>query len=131
MNKIYICTPYFGDSRDQNKALQAAQLVCYEGCIPIAPILYFPQILDQHNDGQRLKGLNLGIELLKDCQELWIVGNEITSDMELVLSIAREMRIPTELFDDKVSHIDPTTLQIDSRVNNDYRAIVRKLNVIR
>lgn len=45
--KVYICSPYRGDTETNiRKAQQYCKQAIKENHIPIAPHLYFPQILD-------------------------------------------------------------------------------------
>lgn len=76
MKKIFICSPYRGNIENNiSKAKQYCKKAIEEGYIPIAPHLYFPLFLDDKKENERCIGIDLGIELLKECFEIWVFGN--------------------------------------------------------
>lgn len=69
---IFICSPYRGDV-EKNKAI--AHKICKDaiakGHIPIAPHLYLTQFLDDDVPEQRKTGMDMALDLLEVCDELW------------------------------------------------------------
>lgn len=128
MAKVFICSPYRGDVEKNIKlAKLAAGLVIFRGDIPIIPHLYFPQFLKEDTQPERIEGIKMGVELMKDCDELWIVGTNITAGMEFELKTAKEIKIPVKLYDENVARIDTDTLVLDERLDDRYREIVKDL----
>lgn len=93
MKKIFICSPYRGNIEENiKKAKQHAELVAVLGKLPIAPHLYFTQFLDDNNEKERQIGINLGIELLKMCDLMYVYG-EPTDGMKQEIKVAEELGI--------------------------------------
>lgn len=94
MKKIFICSPYRGDTENN---LILARYWCKQAIeqedLPIAPHLYFPQFLDDNDSDQRELGIRYGLSLLKQCDELWICGCTITEGMSQEISCAVKLGI--------------------------------------
>jgi hypothetical protein len=83
MKKIFVCSPLRGDIEGNiKKAREYCRQIALEGNLPIAPHVYFTQFLNEHSEQERTIGINLGIELLKSCDELRVFGETITSGMK-------------------------------------------------
>lgn len=94
MKKVYICSPYRGDvERNVSNARRYCRLAVDEGCIPIAPHIYFTQFLDDADERQRTTGIEAGIELLLECDEVWVFG-EPTEGMRKEIECAQYNDIP-------------------------------------
>jgi hypothetical protein len=108
-------------------AKYAARIIygCYD--LPVVPHLYFPQFLDDDSQYERIRGIKLGVELMKGCDLIWVVGTKITSGMEYELNAAKEFKVPVRLYDERLRQIDPTTMLLDERLDDDYRRIVKGL----
>jgi hypothetical protein len=129
MKKVFVCSPYRGNIEENTKkAAFAARVICNCGHIPVVPHLYFPQFLDDNDQFERSRGIECGIELMKACEQLWLIGLEITQGMEYELEVARKIRIPVILYDEKLRQLNPTTLALDERVDNRFLNIINKLN---
>lgn len=125
LKKVFICSPYRGDIETNiQKARQAARIAVGCGCLPIAPHLYFPAILDDSDEHERIEGIKLGIELMKEASELWVIGTSVTAGMAFELNAAKKQHIPVRLFDDRMQEMYPDTLCLDERISNDYRKAV-------
>lgn len=128
MKKIFVCSPYRGDvEKNTKKAAYAAKIICECGYMPVVPHLYFPRFMDDKDQHERIKGIELGIELMKDCDILWLLGPSITSGMEYELEVAKEIRIPVRMFDEQLRQINPKTLILDERVDDNFRRVVKGL----
>lgn len=127
--KVFVCSPYRGHiEKNTKRAAYAAKILCDCGYIPIVPHLYFPQFLDDTDPYQRILGIELGVELMKECDLLWLLGPEITKGMEYELKAAKEIHIPVKMYDDQLRQINPKTLILDERVDDHFRNIVKGLN---
>lgn len=72
---IYVCSPYRGDREgNTKKAIEHAKYVFEKGGIPIVPHLYFTQFLDDTIPEERKAGMELGREIFKYCDEIWVFG---------------------------------------------------------
>ena len=96
---IFICSPYRGDvEANKENARYCCRLAYQQGGIPFAPHLLFTQFLNDDVPEEREAGLNLGLEMLKRCDELWSFGNP-TPGMRLEIRQALRLGIPVRRFD--------------------------------
>lgn len=90
MKKVFISSPYRGDVEGNSaKTAWYCRRAYDEGHLPIAPHLLFPQFLDEDSLKERADGISMGLELLRDCDELWVFGKE-TEGMEQEIRFAVE-----------------------------------------
>lgn len=96
MKQVYICSPCRGDyERNIAKAQEFCKEAVMLGVLPIAPHVYFTQFLDDTNPDERRVGLSLGLELLKQCDEVWVYGIENPSaGMRTEITTAKDLGIP-------------------------------------
>ena len=128
MEKVFVCSPMKGDVEKNPKLAKfAARVLIGTGYIPIAPHLYFPQFLDDNDQYERIKGIKMGVELMKECDRMWIIGTTITNGMEYEINEAKKAKVPALLYDEKLRQIDPATILLDDRLDADYRRIVKGL----
>ena len=105
----------------------AARVLINSGYIPVVPHLYFPQFLDDNDQYERIKGIKMGVELMKECDRMWIIGTTITNGMAYEINEAKKAKVPALLYDEKLRQIDPATILLDDRLDADYRRIVKGL----
>ena len=92
---VYIASPYAGDVQENILAAQnACRYAMAQGAVPIAVHLMYPQILDDSSPGDREAGLQIGIRVLKACDELWLCGGRISAGMQRELDAAVQLGIP-------------------------------------
>ena len=100
MKKIYVCSPYAGDTetnvRNARKYCEYVVRKC--GAIPIAPHLFFPQFLDDDDPDRRELGQLLGMLWLEECDELWVIGRHISDGMKKEIEMAKKLDIPVRYF---------------------------------
>lgn len=90
MKKVFISSPYRGDvERNRKTAVGYCRMAYEAGHLPIAPHLLFPQFLDEGSLKERSDGISMGLELLRDCDELWVFG-KATEGMEQEIRFAVE-----------------------------------------
>lgn len=128
MEKVFICSPMKGDVEKNLKLAKfAARVLINSGYIPVVPHLYFPQFLDDNDQYERIKGIKMGVELMKECDRVWIIGTTITNGMEYEINEAKKAKVPALLYDEKLRQIGPATILLDDRLDADYRRIVKGL----
>jgi len=89
MKKVFICSPYRGNIENNiNKVKYYCKDIFEQGYLPIAPHLYFPQFLDDDNDYERKSGILMGKELLSECDEIWVFGEQ-TEGMKEEIEFAK------------------------------------------
>ncbi len=92
MKRVYICSPYSGDVENNVKmAREYCRYAIDLGCLPIAPHLLYPQILDDNNPAERMLGIKMGLEILDICDEIWICGELISTGMEKEIAYAEKV----------------------------------------
>lgn len=91
---IFVCSPYRGDVNAHVKcARRHCRYVVKQGGIPFAPHLLFTQFLDDSKASERRKGMLMGAEMLKLCDELWVFG-EPSAGMQTEIDLAKCLGIP-------------------------------------
>jgi hypothetical protein len=97
---VYIASPMRGDIEGNLKRAAAyCHAAAEAGVIPIAPHLYFSSYLDDRIPEERATGMEMGLQILRRCDELWVFGIP-TEGMKAEIELARELNIPINYFDD-------------------------------
>lgn len=131
MKSVFICSPYRGDIKENSqKTKYYASIAAHCDVVPVAPHLYFPIFLDDNDPAERMLGISLGIELMKTCNELWLFGFKITEGMKFELEKAKEMKLPIRLYDEQMKRIGISTLAIDERFDDVFRAAIQGLELL-
>ena len=100
IGKVYICSAYSSRGDIETNITNAkcySRMAIEQFKLPITPHIYFTQFLDDSKIFERTIGINLGLEALKKCDEVWVFG-EITGGMEKEVETARALRIPIKYF---------------------------------
>ncbi len=96
MKIIYVVSPYAGDiEKNTEFAKTACRFVMNEGHAFFCPHLLYPNILDEQNPQQRQLGLDMGLAMLQNCNELWCFGDHISYGMMAEIEEAQRLSIPT------------------------------------
>jgi len=103
MKKVFICSRYRPDERHTveeavNSALLACSVAIQHGYAPYAPHLYVPNCLNDDDPGDRTKGMEIGMEFLKACDEVWRWGFTVTDGMRSELDYAEKLGKPIKVF---------------------------------
>lgn len=100
MKVVYIASPYGSDPEKNTEfAKQSLLYAIKQNVVPLASHLLYPQILDDSSAEERNIGLQLGIELLLRCDEVWVCGGIISEGMQAEIDIATEFLIPVKWID--------------------------------
>lgn len=87
---VFICSPFCGDMEgNARKAAVYSRTACEQGYLPIAPHLLFPQFLNEGIEVERQLGIFMGMELLLECEEVWVFG-KATEGMQAEIAFATE-----------------------------------------
>lgn len=96
MKMVYLASPLRGDyDRNIERAVEYSRLVSECGLLPLAPHIIFSQWCNDTVPEQREQGLKLGLALLEKCDEMWVMGKEISQGMQGEIDFAREHGIRT------------------------------------
>lgn len=94
---VYIASPYAGDIPSNVEFAKAAcRFAVSQGATPLAVHLLYPQILDDRIPDERTAGIQMGLHVLKACDELWVCGDFISHGMQAELDAAKEWGIPVK-----------------------------------
>lgn len=95
MKKVFICSALRGNL--ENNITKAEEYCRWamvtHGALPIAPHVYFTRFLDDDLLTERELGICAGLELLKECDELWYFGDQITAGMVREINMAKSLGI--------------------------------------
>lgn len=112
MDKVFICSAFRGDVEENiQKAREYCRWAAMEcGAVPIAPHLLFPQFLDDNDPEQRGLGIEMGLELLAGCRQLFYFG-DVTEGMAKEIARAHALGIPVEYVPAEVYTLDPMKME--------------------
>ena len=107
--RIYVCSPYrpkmeppelakreLADNIDRAKT--ACRLVAELGAVPICSHLFCTQFLDDNIASEREQGRSIGLEMLKDADELWCFSEYISEGMMAEIQEASRLGLPVRMF---------------------------------
>lgn len=107
VKKIYVCSPYHGDeAQNTESAIAYCRDIALRGDMPVAPHIYFTRFLSDDNGEERRLGIDMGLELLKLCDEMWVYGRVISEGMAREIAYACERRIPMRFCDSEGRETD-------------------------
>ena len=105
----YVCSPYrprmeplelakreLADNIDRAKT--ACRLVAELGAVPICSHLFCTQFLDDSIASEREQGRRIGLEMLKDADELWCFSEYISEGMMAEIQEASRLGLPVRMF---------------------------------
>lgn len=96
IKQVYIASPLRGDyNTNIQNAVEYCRLAAEHGILALAPHIIFSQWCNDAVPEQREQGLKLGLELLTHCEELWVMGTQISEGMEGEIEFAADHNIPT------------------------------------
>ena len=102
MKMVYICSPLRGDiEANIKRATHYCEYAAGCGVIPIAPHVAWNGIFDDTIPEKREMALQLGLELLRRCDEVWVMGDEISQGMRGEIEEAERLRMPVNYVLDK------------------------------
>ena len=89
---VYVCSPLRGDvERNIYKAIGYSKYIYRHGGIPLAPHVIFTTFLDDNDPRDRAAGMEMGLELLTICDELWAFGDKVSEGMAGEIAAAEEL----------------------------------------
>lgn len=95
--KVFICSRYAGDVAGN---IEVAKALCRKavdmGYAPFAPHLLYTLFLDDDDPEQRALGIQLGLQFMDACDEVWVyVGDGKSDGMNTELERAHRLGKPT------------------------------------
>ena len=96
---VYIASPYRGDVKTNTEnAKRYSLFAVMQGKVPFCPHIYFTQFLDDDIEVERKIGLNLALNMLRRCREIWVFGDTVSEGMRNEIRIAKKRHIPVRYF---------------------------------
>lgn len=77
MLKVYICSPYASQGtieENVERARKYSRAAVQNKLVPITPHIFFTQFMDDSVDWERQWALEMGLELIEECNFLWVFG---------------------------------------------------------
>jgi hypothetical protein len=98
---IYVCSPLRGVDYELNLKQAARYSRFVAGCnaIPVTPHLFFTSFLQDRVRAERKLGIEMGLDILTKCSQLWVFGFRISIGMKLEINLAKQLHIPIRHFD--------------------------------
>ena len=104
---VYICSPLRGDIENNVAKAEKFSIFCLkQGNLPIAPHVIFSRILNDNVPEERKTGMEMGMQLLGICDELWVFGKTITEGMQAEIVWAKEHGLTIRYYDSKMEEDD-------------------------
>lgn len=108
MTAVFVCSPFRPSSKEPavakdqlasniNRAVMACKLLIRLGHLPLVPHLYFPRFLDDTIASEREDGIQMGLLWLKQADEVWVFGSEITEGMSREIAEAKALNKPVRM----------------------------------
>ena len=92
---IYVASPLSGDVEKKIEyAREACRAVIASGHAFFAPHLLYPSFLDDTVSEERKLGMDMGLNVLARCDELWAFGPQISAGMAAEIENAERLGIP-------------------------------------
>lgn len=90
--KVYVASKYAGNvDANVTAAIGYCRKVIYDGYMPIASHLLYPQILNDNIPAERELGLLFGLALIRISDEVWVFG-EITPGVTAEIEEAKKLK---------------------------------------
>ena len=104
MKKVYIAAPLAGDVPGNIERVKqyAAYALRECGVTPVVPH-FFALILNDSVPAERELGLKAGQSLLWFCDEVWCMGDEITTGMKEEIRLAHSLGLKIRYFTTKIN----------------------------
>ena len=99
---IYVCSPLRGNiERNIQRAIGYSRFVYSNGGIPLAPHVIFTTFLDDNISEERSAGIEMAIQLLAKCDELWAFGERISEGMAAEMAAAKTLGLRVKRFNER------------------------------
>lgn len=94
MKRIFVASPLRGDiEKNLERARSYCRKVVEAGHRPFAPHLLYPQFLNELDEQERNQGIEMGLQDLQACDELWAFGY-LSAGMRKEVDFALKHHIP-------------------------------------
>lgn len=91
MKRVFLCAPLYQSSGIE----KYTEYLLRCGAAPVAPHFFVP-CLDRRNPDDVKLAWRAETSLLWMCDEMWVFGDELTSDMKKLIAFAENLPIPIQ-----------------------------------
>ena len=125
MNKVFICSPYRGDTKKNlEKAIKYCEMADEYCKLPIAPHVYFTRVFPEEDWRARHVGMIWGKDLMQYCSEIWIFCNELTEGMIEEIAEAKKLGLNMKFFNVIEEEINFENYLIHTEIGPAYRRVI-------
>ena len=104
---VYICSPFSGNiAENTERTKRFCRFALEQGQIPLATTLMFPAFMDEDDPSQRELAITMDLVLMGKCQELWVLGDRITSGMAIEINRAKKRKQKIRYFNDEFQEVE-------------------------
>jgi hypothetical protein len=107
MKTVYICSKFCGATK---KFYINANIYCRfaweKGYLPLAPRNIIFQFLDEEDKKEKRDGFEIGLELMKIVDEVWVIDVDITKSMTEEIEFAKSLKKKLRYFDGEMEEYD-------------------------
>ncbi|EPI2116230.1 DUF4406 domain-containing protein [Listeria monocytogenes] len=101
---VYICSAFSGDvAANIEKTKRYCRYAVDHDCMPVAPHLMYPQFMDETIE--RELAIHMDLVLLGKCEEVWVIGNNLSKGMAIELEQAQWWRKHIRYFDEEMKEV--------------------------
>lgn len=91
---VFVSSPFGGKKENSQKAASVCHELLKKGWSPFAPHVYYADNLDDAVPWERELGMNAGLEILKKCDFILVMGDHMTHGMKMEIELATAMGKP-------------------------------------
>jgi len=125
LNKVFICSPYRGNTKKNlEKAIKYCEMADEYCKLPIAPHVYFTRVFPEEDWRSRFIGMLWGKDLMQYCSEIWIFCNELTEGMIEEISEAKKLGLNMKFYNEKQEEINFENYLIHREIGPAYRRVI-------
>lgn len=104
---VFICSPFAGDVEENvARACAYCRFAVDEHVVPFAPHLLFTRFLNDGDPAERRTGLELGLAVLRRCDELWVFGDRVSPGMAAEIAEARRIGLRIRYFNKRFEEVE-------------------------
>ena len=100
----YLCFPY---ERKREKVKGYCRFAVEKNYTPIVAQLMYPAVYPEYRSDtkQGRLAMEMRLELVQRCSELWVIGDRLTEGMIKEINRAAEQRLPVRYFTDEFTEV--------------------------
>lgn len=104
---VYICSKYAGDVEGNLERTRAfCRFALEQGQIPLSGVLALSPVMDDSDPEERGLALFMDLVLMGKCDEVWVLGDEISAGMAMEIERAKKRRQKIRYFTSSHEEVD-------------------------